>query len=75
MDIFEKTLTVIEDKFYEDVLEDEHLSQLVLDWEEFREKSGYSGEDLKGFVLKDMVIEMKRMLDARNAQVTLIGCS
>lgn len=75
MDIYEKTLKTIEDRFYVDVLQDEHLCQLVMDWEEFREVTGYSADDLKSFVLKDMVIELKRMLDIRNTQVITIGCS
>lgn len=75
MDIYEKTLKTIEDRFYVDVLEDEHLCQLVLDWEQFKDYSGYSADDLAKFVLKDMVIELKRMLDIRNTQVTSIGCS
>jgi hypothetical protein len=68
-------LQLIEDRFNEDVLADEHLSQVVLDWEEYREYSGYSADSLVVFVLKDMVIEMKRLLDIRNAQVKCIGCS
>jgi hypothetical protein len=75
MDIFEQTLKIIETEFYDKILEDEHLCQMILDWEEFREKSGYSSDDLKVFVLKDMVIEMKRMLDIRNTQIRSIGCS
>ena len=68
-------LQLIEDRFYEDVLEDEHLSQIILDWEEYKDFSGYSADSLKMYVLKDMVIEMKRLLDIKRSQMSSIGCS
>ena len=68
-------LQLIEDRFNEDVLEDEHLTQIIMDWEEYRDFSGYSADSLVTYVLKDMVIEMKKLLDVRNAQVRSIGCS
>lgn len=71
----EEVLRTIDSKFYEDVLADEHLSQIVLDWEEYREWSGYSADDLKGYVLKDMVIEMKRLLDVRRNQIHALALS
>ncbi len=68
-------LQIIDEKFYEGVLGDEHLSQMVLDWEEFQEISDFDTEKIKEFMLKDMVIELLRMLNVRNYQIRAIGCS
>jgi hypothetical protein len=68
-------LKIIDDRFYEGVLESELLCQVVLDWEEYSDKTGYTADELKGYVMKDMVIELLRMLNVKSYQCRAIGLS
>lgn len=66
---YQLTLEQIREDFSIVIEEDDFIKEMIADWNEFVEMSGYEAEEIKDYILKDMIIELLVRLKTKELQI------